>query len=80
MDKILAGIATASIFTMTACDQGVPKVEDLNNVEVNGQQMTQQTFLDKYCAGKIAEETCMKVTDAMMKEFAQKGPLPHNPD
>lgn len=60
-------IFTVTIFTifLTACSDGVPKVEDPHNVIVDGQKMKQADFLQKYCIGKELNETCANVKNAM---------------
>ncbi len=54
-----------STVLLTACSDGIPKVEDPHNVVVGGQKMTQAAFLQKYCIGKEYNETCAKIKNAM---------------
>jgi hypothetical protein len=60
----------ASIIPLLAigCGDPVPLIQDPHNVIVAGQPMTQQAFLEKYCAGKNQHETCNKVYRAMIAD------------
>lgn len=60
---------------LTACNDGVPKVDDPHHVVVEGQKMTQAEFLQKYCINKVGNETCAKVQNAMSLD-ATKGEAP----
>ncbi len=68
-------ITLISTVLLTACSDGIPKVEDPHNVVVDGQKMTQAAFLQKYCIGKEYNETCGQVQNAMSKD-ATKGVVP----
>jgi hypothetical protein len=70
MKKILAMIG---IMCLSACDQGVPTVNDPHNITVNGEKMTQWAFLDKYCVEQVADPTCAKVKHAMHKDDTRRG-------
>lgn len=72
MKNILAMIG---IMCLSACDQGVPKVNDPHNVTVNGEKMTQLAFLDRYCVEQVADPTCSKVRHAMRKD-SSRGAVP----
>jgi hypothetical protein len=60
---------------LAACGNGVPKVSDPHNIVVDGQKMTQANFLQTYCVGKVGNETCDKVKNAMSRD-ATKGTVP----
>ena len=70
MKKILAMIG---IVCLSACNQGVPKVEDPHDVVVGGKKMTQWEFLDKYCVEEVADPTCSRVRHAMRKDSSRRG-------
>lgn len=71
--KIYAAII--SILALSACNDNVPTVDDPNNIVVDGKKMKQAEFLDRYCAGKSDNETCMKVLKA--KRYAStRGEMP----
>lgn len=60
-------ISTIVLFlVLVGCGDSVPNVQDPRNIVVAGQAMTQQQFLEKYCAGKTQNQTCNKVHRAMM--------------
>lgn len=58
---------------ITACNQGVPEVNDPHNVVVNGKKMTQLEFLEKYCVATVADENCAKVSYAMRQDSVTGG-------
>lgn len=58
----------------SACNQGVPQVDDPNNIVVNGEKMPQWKFLNKYCVKQAADPTCSKVRHAMEKNT--RGEIP----
>ena len=60
-----------------ACGQEVPHVDDPHNIVVNGEEMSQADFLDKYCIGKENNPTCSKVLDAATRNMIDRA---HNPD
>ena len=70
MKKIIAIIG---VVCLSACDQGVPKVEDPHNVVVDGKKMTQWEFLDKYCVEQVADPTCSRVRHAGRKDSLRGG-------
>jgi hypothetical protein len=74
MKKLLI-LTIAAMGFLTACSDGVPKVEDPHKPVVDGQQMTPKNFLEKYCVGKTGSATCDSVKNAMAKD-ATKGDLP----
>ncbi|MEY3201040.1 MAG: hypothetical protein RIR70_590 [Pseudomonadota bacterium] len=67
--------AIAILVSLTACDDGVPEVEDPQNIVINGQKMSSVAFLEKYCIGKTNNETCAKVSYYARKN-ATRGPMP----
>lgn len=67
MKRFIALIVPALL--LAACgDDGVPKVEDPHNIVVDGQSMTQAAFIEKYCAGKADNATCMTVLAAKRQD------------
>ena len=67
MKKLMfASLAVAA--ALAGCSDPVPKVADPKNIVVNGETMTQQAFLEKYCTGQTLHETCVKVSQAMVIE------------
>ena len=54
---------------VAACGQEVPHVDDPHNIVVNGEEMSQADFLDKYCIGKESHPTCSKVVDAATRNM-----------
>jgi len=57
---------------LTACDKTeklpkdeVPRVDNPHDVVVDGQNITQANFLQKYCINKEENENCIKVQNAM---------------
>lgn len=68
-------IISLLIFLLSACGDGVPKIENPHKVVVDGKNMTQANFLQTYCIGKVGNETCDKVKNAMSKD-ATKSALP----
>ncbi|MDR3221133.1 MAG: hypothetical protein LBU46_03860 [Candidatus Accumulibacter sp.] len=52
---------------LSACSDGVPKVDDVKNIVVDGQKMKASEFYEKYCFAKEGSanestiETCHKV-------------------
>ena len=62
---------------VAACGQEVPHVDDPHNIVVNGEEMSQADFLDKYCIGKENNPTCSKVLDAATRNMIDRT---HNPD
>jgi hypothetical protein len=71
--KLLAAIVGALV--LVGCDDNVPAVDDPHNIVVNGKRITQAEFLEKYCAGKGSNETCMKVLQAARKD-STRGKMP----
>lgn len=61
---LFAAIATA----LNGCGNDVPSVPDPvpEKISVGDQVLTQQLFLEKYCAGKTSHETCIKVSRALV--------------
>jgi hypothetical protein len=53
------------VAVLSGCSDPVPQVADPHNIVVSGQPMTQQEFLLKFCSGKVDNETCLKVSQAM---------------
>ncbi len=73
--KIRLCIALLPALLLVACSDGVPRVEDPHNIVVDGQKITQATFLRTYCAGKSSNETCMRVLQAKQWD-STRGPMP----
>jgi hypothetical protein len=55
-----------------ACEREVPRVDDPNNIVVNGEKMSQDAFLEKYCIGKEKHPTCSKVLDAATQNLINR--------
>jgi hypothetical protein len=55
-----------------ACEREVPHVDDPNNIVVNGQEMSQAAFLDKYCIRKESDPTCSKVLNAATQNMIDR--------
>jgi hypothetical protein len=62
--KIIVLAAAFGIFLSACKDNSVPYVDDPKNVVVDGKPMEQRAFIEKYCAGKPDNETCIKVQNA----------------
>ena len=77
MKKFFGLILSGSIL-LTACGDGVPRVNDPHHiVDANGQPMKCIDFIKKYCIGKDSNETCAKVRMAVsMDSTKTKGGLP----
>lgn len=61
---------------LSACSDGVPDVEDPHHpVDASGTPIKGTEFLEKYCAGKLTNETCVKVQKAVSAD-SSKGGLP----
>jgi hypothetical protein len=60
-----------------ACEREVPHVDDPHNIVVNGEEMSQADFLDKYCIGKENNPTCSKVLDAATQNMIDKARNPN---
>jgi hypothetical protein len=63
----ISSLATAliALAVVNGCSDSVPHVADPHNIVVDGQSMTQQSFLMKFCSGKKDNETCLRVGQAM---------------
>lgn len=68
MKKLLWVVVVSMASILTGCGDDVPKVADPHNIVVDGQPMKQQAFLEKYCAGKKDDETCVAVARAMVAD------------
>jgi hypothetical protein len=56
-----------------ACErEAPPRVDDPHNIVVNGEQMNQDNFLNKYCPEEIDDPTCSKVLDAATSNMIDK--------
>ncbi|PTQ76945.1 hypothetical protein C8R21_1596 [Nitrosospira multiformis] len=55
-----------------ACEREVPHVDDPYNIVVNGEEMSQTDFINKYCTGKEKDSTCSKVLDAAVKSLMDR--------
>lgn len=65
----------AATLSLTGCfDDGVPKVDDVNNIVVNGEQMTPRQFLDKFCVQHKSNETCGAVARQARVEALDRKP------
>ena len=59
-----------------ACEREVPHVDDPHNIVVNGEEMSQAAFLNKYCTEKIEDPTCSKVLDAATRNMLDRARNP----
>jgi hypothetical protein len=68
MTKFTCVLFTVVAAVLSGCGNDVPAVPDPvpEKISVNDQMLTQQQFLEKYCAGKTSNETCVKVSRAMV--------------
>jgi hypothetical protein len=65
MKKVL-GLAILMAALLNACSDGVPHVKDPHNpVDADGKPIKGIEFMKKYCAGKLQNETCEKVSRAV---------------
>ena len=74
--KLSVAVVCLSILSACSSDSndGVPTVSDYCNVVVNGKQMTNIEFMDKYCVGKTTNETCLSVMNAeRIKSLGHRG-------
>ena len=55
-----------------ACEREVPHVDDLDNIVVDGEEISQTDFINKYCSGKENSPTCSKVLDAAAKSLIDR--------
>jgi hypothetical protein len=60
--------ASVLVLLVVGCSDSVPNVQDPHNIVIAGESITQQAFLEKYCAGKTQHETCNKVYRAMIAD------------
>jgi hypothetical protein len=58
-------LALLPIAILSGCGDGVPDV-DPQHIVVKGEPMTGVAFMQKYCAGKSSNETCLKVSKAIL--------------
>jgi hypothetical protein len=67
MNKIISAALLAVATALSGCSNPVPSVPDPVplRITVDGQTLTQQQFLEKYCAGQSVNETCVRVSRAM---------------
>jgi hypothetical protein len=79
----LVALALATALLVAACERkpandGVPVLVDPHKpVDMDGKPMKYGEFLQKYCMGKITNETCAKVQQAMNVD-STRGPMPKN--
>ena len=60
-----------------ACERDVPQVDDPNKIVVNGEEMSQTDFLNKYCIEKENDPTCSKVMDAAVLNMIDRARSQH---
>lgn len=69
MKRVLTVASLACVLAACAPEADpVPQVADPRNIVVDGQAMTAQAFVEKYCADKTGHETCVKVRRAMVAD------------
>lgn len=78
MKKTCMLLAVFATICTTGCEKNdVPDVQDVHNIQVDGQAMTQQAFLETFCTTKKDHPTCMKVAHAMRQDSAKRDkPIP----
>lgn len=57
---------------LNACGDGIPPVDDVNNIIVNGKTITKKDYLDTYCRGKETNQYCARVLVAYKSETFKK--------
>jgi len=74
MKKVFLSIALISCYALSGCGDSVPKVEDYDNIVVNGKKMTPTEFFETYCMGEknAATETCARVQQAARLEIIHR--------
>lgn len=65
MKTLTYSLIIAFTTLVSACNDGVPTVEDPHNPKVDGATVKPFDFLKAYCNGKQSNETCQKVRNAM---------------
>lgn len=58
---ILLGAIAGMIAKTEPKESLVPLLEDIHKPVVNGIEITRQEFINQYCLGKTANETCLRV-------------------
>ena len=74
MNKSLALLMLLTL--LTACNEGIPSIDDPHNIIVDGQKMKQDEFLEKFCVAKLNNETCLKVQAAYSQDMAKPTTVP----
>lgn len=57
---------------LSACGDGIPPVDDVNNIVVNGKTISKDAYLQEYCMGKQDNKYCAKVKIAFELETYNK--------
>ncbi len=67
MSRITVMVCAFISATLAACSDPVPPVADPvpKQIVAKGETLTQQQFLEKYCADQTDNATCVKVRRAM---------------
>ncbi|ODT64557.1 MAG: hypothetical protein ABS69_20275 [Nitrosomonadales bacterium SCN 54-20] len=68
---IRAAWLLSGIFVL-ACEREMPSIDDADNIVVDGEEMSQTDFINKYCIGKEKSLTCSKVLDAAAKSLIDR--------
>lgn len=69
MKRLLTVATVATLLVGCAPEKDpVPQVADPRNIVVDGQPMTAQAFVERYCADKTGHETCVKVRRSMVAD------------
>jgi hypothetical protein len=66
--KNLLALGLLAVVVVGCSPDPVPTVDDPRNIVVDGQSMTPQAFVEKYCSDKAGHETCIKVRRAMVAD------------
>lgn len=61
-------LTLTGLLTLVACSDGVPAVQDPRNIVVDGNKLTAQEFLARYCANKVGHPTCEAVRKVTIQD------------
>jgi hypothetical protein len=71
LSVIRAAWLLSGIFVSTR-EREMPHIDDPDNLVVDGEEMSQTDFINKYCIGKEKVLTCSRVLDAAAKNFIDR--------
>jgi len=76
MKKLFWLMSVIAAFTLAACSDGVPKVDDPNHpLDAKGNPISGLEFLKMYCVSATANKDCIRVNRAVSLN-SDKGGLP----